>query len=101
MAICLVSGTILDPSGAAVTSATVYARLVAPTVLGSTLVTPFEVSAATNASGNFSITVQQSLTVIFTVKYPDSASDPVRTYNYTGTIPGAATATFTSIITVE
>lgn len=101
MANCLVSGTILDPAGSAVTSATVFARLVAPTVLGTTLVTPFEISAATDASGNFSITVQQSLTVIFTVKYPNSGSEMLRTYNYTGTIPAAATASFTSVITIE
>jgi hypothetical protein len=101
MAICLVSGTILDPAGSAVTSATVYARVLQPTVLGTALITPYEVSASTDTSGNFSITVQQSLTVVFTVQCPVAGSEPMRSYTYTGTIPGTATATFSSIITIE
>lgn len=101
MATCTVNGTIQDASGAAVTSATVYARLVAPTVLGTTLVTPFEISAATDTLGAFALTVQQSLTVIFTVQYPVAGTEPMRTFNYTGTIPAATSAQFTSVITIE
>lgn len=101
MATCAISGTILDAQGAAVTSVTVSARVPSPVVSGTNVIVPFEVSAMTNASGNFVLTVQQSISVIFTVQFPTVGTEPLRTFNYTGNIPGTATATFTSVIVVE
>jgi hypothetical protein len=101
MATCAVSGTILDPAGEAISSVTVFARVLQPVFSGSSLVTPQEISAITDTSGNFVLTVQQSISVVFTIQYPIVGTEPMRTFNYTGNIPGAATATFSSIVVVE
>lgn len=101
MATCLVSGTILQPSGVAASSVTVYARVPNPVVVGSTLIEPNVISVATDVSGNFALTVQQSISVIFTVQYPIVGTEPMRTYSYTGNIPATTTASFNNIIVVE
>ena len=101
MATCAVSGNILDPAGEALSSVTVSARVPGPVISGNSLIAPFEISAVTDASGNFVITVQQSISVIFTVEYPVIGTEPQRTFNYTGNIPGAATASFDALIVVE
>lgn len=101
MATCLVSGTITDPAGTPALSATVYARITQPVFVGSTLIEPFEINAAVDASGNFSITVQQSISVIFTVQYPIVGTEPMRQFQYTGTIPATTTASFSAVVTIE
>jgi hypothetical protein len=101
MATCAVNGTITDPAGEAMSSVSVYARVLQPVFVGTQLVAPQEISTFTDASGNFVLTVQQSVSVVFTVQYPVVGTEPMRTFNYTGTIPGTATATFSSIVVVE
>ena len=101
MATCAVSGTLIDAAGEAVLSATVCARVLNPTVSGSSIVTPFLVETSTDSSGNFTLTLQQSLSVVFTVEYPMIGTEPLRQFSYTGTIPASATASFTNVITIE
>ncbi len=101
MATCAVSGNITDPSGGAMTSVTVSARIPQPVIAGNTLLTPAEVEVMTDASGNFTLTLQQSISVIFTVQYPPIGTEPQLTYSYTGTVPATTTASCNNIITVE
>lgn len=101
MALCAVLGNILDPSGTAIASVTVSARVNQPVVASTSLITPLAISTITDASGNFTLTVQQSLSVIFTVMYPPVGTEPQLTYSYTGNIPATASAQFTSVIVVE
>lgn len=101
MATCAVSGTILQPSGAVATSVTVLARVPNPVVVGTSLIEPNIISVVTDASGNFVLTVQQSISVVFTLQYPIVGTEPMRTFNYTGNIPATATAAFTSCIVIE
>jgi hypothetical protein len=70
-------------------------------VSGSSIVTPFLVETSTDSSGNFTLTLQQSLSVVFTVEYPMIGTEPLRQFSYTGTIPASATASFTNVITIE
>jgi hypothetical protein len=101
MATCLVSGPLLDPSGTALTSVTIYARITNPTLSGTSLVTPFQLSVQTDSSGNFAMTLQQSISVIFTIQYPSIGTDPKRNAYYTGNIPATTTADFSSVIVTE
>lgn len=101
MATCAVSGTIIDPSGTAVLSAMVLARVVQSTISGTSLVTPVQISTETDSSGNWTLTIQQSISVIFTVSYPPLVTEATRFENFTANIPAAATAQFTSIVVVE
>jgi hypothetical protein len=101
MATCAVSGTILNPNGAAATSVTVYARISQPVLSGTNLIAPAVVSAETDSSGNFTLTLQQSISVVFTVQYPIVGTEPTRQFNYTGNIPATVTASFSNVITIE
>ena len=101
MATCAVSGNILDISGTAISSVTVFARVSQPEVSSTSLVVPLQLSVQTDSSGNFVMTIQQSISVIFTVLYPSIGTDPQRIFSYTGNIPATATADFTSVIVQE
>lgn len=82
-------------------SVTVWARVLQPIISGSSLVTPLAVSTYTDASGNFTLTLQQSISVVFTVQYPPVGTEPQRIYNYTGNIPATTTASFVNVVVVE
>jgi hypothetical protein len=101
MATCAVSGNIVDPSGTALLSVTVAARVNQPVFSSTTLIAPEMISTVTDASGNFTLTVQQSISVIFTVTYPVIGTEPMRSYEYTGNIPATTTANFSSVIVNE
>lgn len=101
MATCAVSGNLIDPSGAAVSSATVFARVNQPIISSSSVVTPVIVSAISDASGNFVLTLQQSISVIFTIQYPITGAEPVLRCSYTGNIPATTTASFVNVVVVE
>jgi hypothetical protein len=101
MATCAVSGNIVDPSGTAISSVTVYARVSQPVLSGSTLVTPLQLSVQTDTNGNFVMTIQQSISVIFTLLYPSIGTDPKRIFNYTANIPATSTASFSNVIVTE
>jgi len=101
MPTCAVSGRILDAAGAAIASLEVSARVVSPQIVGTSLVVPALVMAETNASGNFVLTVEQAVSVIFTVCYPPVGTEPKRSLNYSGTIPATSTADFTSVVVNE
>lgn len=101
MATCLVSGNIVSPSGTAISSVTVFARVNQPVLSGTSLVTPLQLSVQTDSSGNFAMTLQQSISVIFTIMYPSIGTDPQRNAYYTGNIPATTTASFSSVIVTE
>lgn len=101
MATCAVSGTVLDPSGTAQLSAIVSARVVQSTLSGTSLVTPVQLSTETNSSGNWTLTIQQSISVIFTVSYPPLATEATRYESFTANIPAATSAQFSSIVVIE
>jgi predicted ribosome-associated RNA-binding protein Tma20 len=101
MATCAVSGKFLKPDGAAGLTVTVEARVTSPVVSGTDIIIPQVVSAETNASGEFTLTVQQSCSVVFTVTYPAVGTESLRTLTYTGNIPATATASFTNVIVIE
>ena len=92
MATCAVSGTITDPAGNAITSVTVSARLLSPVVSGSSVLAPETQSTTTNSSGNFTLTLTQSISVVWTVSYPVVDTEPMRRLYYTGNIPASTMA---------
>lgn len=101
MATCAVTGNIIDVSGTAIASVTVLARVAQPEISGTSLVTPLQLSVQTDSSGNFTMTLQQSISVIFTIMYPSIGTDPKRIFNYTGNVPATTTADFTSVVVTE
>lgn len=101
MATCTVTGTIKDLLNVAIQGAYVRARTIYPFVDSATAYVPQEVSVSTNVSGIFTMTLQQSLSVIFVVEFPASATDSRRSIAYSADIPATTSANFTSIILVE
>lgn len=101
MATCAVSANFIDADGNPRADITVYTRIPAPIVDGTSLIVPAQLTAISDASGNVVITLQQSISVIFTVQYPPVGTEPQRIYSYTGNIPATTTADFTSVIVQE
>jgi hypothetical protein len=101
MPTCLVSGSVRELDSTAGLSVTVYATINQPVVLGSSLYMPTQLSVQANSSGNFSMTLEQSLSVLFTVQFPILGTEVLRQFKYVGNIPATTTANFTSIIVIE
>ncbi len=101
MATCSIIGQIVNEAGSAIENATISARTLRETVVGNAFVAPAEVNTTTDASGNFVLTVQHSLSVLFVVTYPMGTGEPRRSLSYSADIPATASASFTSIIVVE
>jgi hypothetical protein len=101
MATCAVTGQLLQPNGEALLSVDVSARVANPVLSGTALITPAEISAETDSSGNFVLTLQQSISVIFTVQFPPIGTEPMRTYSYSANIPATTTANFSDVIVME
>lgn len=101
MATCAVSGNIVDPSGTALVSLEVSARINQSTLSGTSLVAPAKIDTTTDSSGNWVLTVQQSLSVLFTVMYPPVGTEPMRVESFTANIPATTTADFSDIVEIE
>lgn len=102
MATCALTGTLVDPSGTAVASATISACIITPVFdAGGSFVVPKEISTSTNASGVFTLTLDQAVVITLTIQYPPNATDAIRRYNYNFTVPSAATASFNSTLITE
>lgn len=98
MATCAVSGTIYGTDGTAIASVEVSARVVAPVLVGSIYVVPEATSVYTTTDGTFTITLQQSIDVVFSVRYPPTALDSARQTEVVASIPATTTANFHTII---
>jgi hypothetical protein len=100
MATCVVTGTLKDTSETAISGATVKVNIVTPTFNGGTaLIMPKELSTTSNASGVFTVTLARGLSVLVSIDYPPNATDSTRRQVYAVTIPDAATATFSTLVT--
>lgn len=98
MALCVVSGRLIDSKGDPVTNAEITARLTSPIVEGTDLIVPTEQSVSTNASGQFTLTLHTSATFVCLVQYPPNAEDSQRLLSYALQTTAATSADFTSII---
>lgn len=97
---CTLSGTLLDPSGTALASVTVRARLAQVKIdTNSNILMPYELSTTTNASGVFSLTLVQGITVVLTIDLPPNATDTIRRRDFTLTIPATGTASLSTLLT--
>lgn len=101
MATCAIAGVIQGPDEAAILSAEVRARLIFPVFSGTSLLVPEEVSTVTNSSGQFTLTLSQSQTYLFTVLYPPNITDSTLRVSYAISVPAAVTASFSNIIISE
>ena len=100
MATCSITGTLIDPTGTAVSGATVELRVTSPQFdADSALVIPYTSSVTTDASGAFTLTADQGISAVVTIVYPPNATDSSRRYSYSVTIPSAASATLSSLAT--
>ncbi len=102
MPTCNVIGNLINPDGSVATSVEISARVVQPFISSAgSVVIPQEISTTTNTSGNFSIAVEQSVSVVFTINYPIASNEVLKKVTYTANIPAATSAQFESIIITE
>lgn len=102
MATCSLTGTLLDPSGIAISGATVAANVVTPCFDASgNFIVPKDTSTTTSVSGVFTIVLDQGLSITLTIQYPPNTTDSIKRYNYNFTVPSTPTATFNSTLITE
>jgi hypothetical protein len=99
---CVVTGTLKDLGNIAVVGANITARVLVPVVLSdNTIVPPKETAVATDASGNFTMTLEQTVPVLFVINYPPTSTDARRSAAYSALIPATASANFAAVIILE
>lgn len=98
---CVVSGTLKDLTGTALSGYNVYAYLTTPFFhTDGTLIPAFKVSTTTDASGNWSLTliettsISKTITIVFDL--PTGTVERLRR-EYTVTIPNTGTANFSTL----
>ncbi len=94
MASCLVSGTVLDPSGTALSGVEVDFNIQTP-ILNSD---PVQGSTTTASDGSWSMSLQQGLSGVFTVNTRVDNFSATVPYRFNVNIPNLSTATFSSIL---
>lgn len=100
MATCTITGTLVDPTGTAISGATVELRVTSPQFDASNaLVMPYTASVTTNSSGGFTLTADQGISAVVTIDYPPNSTDSSRRYSYSVLVPSATSATFQSLVT--
>lgn len=100
MATCTITGTLVDPTGTAISGATVELRVTAPQFdAASALVVPYTSTVTTNSSGVFTLTADQGISGVITIDYPPNSTDSVKRYAYSVVVPSATSATFASLAT--
>jgi len=103
MASCVVTGVLKDLGNLPVAGADITAKVLLPVVLSDniTIIPPKETEVSTDASGNFTMTLEQTVPVLFMINYPPTATDARRSVAYSALIPATATANFAAVIILE
>jgi hypothetical protein len=100
MATCSITGTLVDPTGTAISGATVELRVSTPQFdAANALVVPYTSTVTTNASGVFTLIADQGISAILTIVYPPNATDSGRRYSYSILVPTASSANFNTLAT--
>ncbi len=94
MALCTVSGTVIDSSGTALAGIPVSFVTQVPILAAE----PIEGTTSTATDGTWSLSVLQGLSGIFTISAPTSAISRAIQYKFSANIPLALTATFSSTL---
>lgn len=97
MPTCVVSGTLVDPSGTAISGAPLSFRLMAPIVVTPSI-GPVADSTTSASDGTWSLTIGQSLSGIISITSQDVPTAKPVIYGFNVIIPASATATFSSIL---
>lgn len=99
MASCSVTGTLQDPSGTALNGVVLRFAIVTPQIIAGALIMPAQVSATTDSSGNFSLSLAQTISGTLIIEYPPTSGDAIRRYEYAIVVPATSSATLASLIT--
>lgn len=94
MAICTVSGKLVDASSTAISGATVTFNIQQPILSAD----PVEGSTTTATDGTWSLDLQQGLSGVFTIPISPSPATKKIYYRFNVNIPNTSTATFSSIL---
>ncbi len=100
---CTVSGTVKTPDNTGLQNVTIKASITQPFAhADGTLIAAYQVSTTTDANGAWSLTLIETATVTKTmtivIEYPTGGTE-YRRQSYTVTIPNAASANFSDLIT--
>lgn len=94
MAICVVSGAVLDPSGTALSGTSVSFN----TQLAAVSAEPVQGSTSTASDGSWSLSLLQGISGIFTIPVAPTTSSRKVLHTFSAVIPATSTATFSSTL---
>lgn len=94
MATCVISGTVVDAAATPVSGAPVMFNIQTPILSAD----PVEGSTTTATNGTWSLTVQQGLSGVITIRVASGPLGRQNTYRFNVNVPTASTATFSSIL---
>lgn len=94
MAICVVSGTVLDPSGTALSEIEVDFNIQTPIISAD----PVQGSTTTASDGTWSLSLLQGLSGVFTVNVANDNLSKKIPYRFNANIPLSLTASFSSVV---
>ena len=97
MALCTVSGSLLDIGGVGIENANVTAKITTPYFVGTDMLLPGEVTTLSSAAGAWSLDLTQGASVIVLIDYPPNVSDGKRRLSYSIIVPAAPTAAFSTL----
>jgi hypothetical protein len=101
MATCAVTGQLIGTDGVGIANATIRVRPVGGQFFGNAMLVPHAQSVTVDASGNFTLTLQQSLQVICSIQYPPNDTDAYKEITMALSVPATTTADFSSIVVTE
>jgi hypothetical protein len=100
MATCTITGTLVDPTGTAISGAAVELRVTSPQFDASnSLVVPYTSTVTTDVSGVFTLIADRGISAVITIVYPPNATDSTRRYAYSVLVPSTPTANFHTLAT--
>ncbi len=99
MATCIVSGNLQLLDGTPIEGAIIKARIVTSYFSTTIQISPQEVTTSTDASGDWSLTLQRLSSPIISVEYTPDDTSSSRFLEYSVTVPDASTADFSTIAT--
>lgn len=99
MALCTVSGTILDLSEEPVVGVVIKANLTSPIFIETSQIIPEEISTTTDEDGNWELDLVQTASVCIAIEYPPNPLNTKIRVTYAILIPDEATADFSELIT--
>ena len=100
VALCTITGALLDPTGTGIAGANVKTNIVSPFLdANNNLLIQKETQVTTDSSGNFTLSLVQGSSVVVAMEFPPNSTDSNRRQTFSILVPFTLTASFSNLVT--